>query len=85
VQYAADTTLAVIPSLTGLTDTARQQILDDAGRLLTYIKTNPWVTDDALSSYGERNSFPLDRMNLARQFLLDTGRISCLNDASMAA
>ncbi len=84
--YAADTTIAQTPSLQALPDDkARQQALDDAGRLYTYLKRNPWASQDELATYGERNQFPPDRLNVARDVLLDLGRIVGLNDAGVAA
>lgn len=77
--YIADSALADIPSLHGQDSTTIAQRVADAGRVLTYIRRNPWIDHDTLARYGERNLDP-DRLNAAIALLGETGRLHVLED-----
>lgn len=56
-----------------------QEILGDAGRVYQYIRSNEWITEAKLRSYGERNGIDPDRMTTVLDFLQGAGRLHAAN------
>ena len=63
-----------------------RQVVDDAGRVYSYVRRNEWLDEGELRRYGERNGIGPDRMNRALRLLRETGKLSLVPlDAETAA
>ncbi len=59
---------------------AIEQLLRDAGRLKAYVQRNENIAEPALRAYAANNGFPLDRLNAALAYLIESGQLFHMPD-----
>lgn len=70
-----------IPSLQGLDDPGRLQLLADADAVLGYVATHEQTTEADLRAYWESNGIGPDRATHALALLRETGQLLSLPDS----
>jgi hypothetical protein len=75
MRFITADTLEGIESIKALSEEDRATVLVDAERVRKYVQRHPWIEEEELRRYGERNDLPPDRLNAALAFAIEAGQL----------